>query len=372
MQRGKNHYKNLIKSLKSFGKSEDFIESFLISFDNFISKFDPKKSVNKKELESFLNDFSLTEEEKEAIKDFLIFKNYNLLNEEDYLNLLDYENNKRYERMLGMYTKSNSSFQYTKNLSYEEQLELIKKAQKGDKNAEEEVIYNNMGLVISVAKEYAHFGIDIGDLISEGFFGLINALKNFDINKDVKFSTYATVAIKNSIRRTISENKRIIRLPLNVVTLQRKVINAKDELVIELKREPSVEEIYEKLNHEVNIDKIQDILSLPNSTVSFDDVLNEDSTIKYEDAIKNQDEEGPVDYLNKNESHDAMEKALMKLSARERDILMLRSGFKKDKQYTLEEIGKKYGLTRERVRQIEFDAKHKIKEYLKGDYDDLT
>ncbi len=243
-------------------------------------------------------------------------------------------------------------------LTPEEEVELAIKAKEGDQQAIERLIKSNLRFVVSVAKQYQNQGLSLNDLINEGNVGLIKAVKRFDVTKGFKFISYAVWWIRQSILQALAENSRIIRLPLNRVGTLSKVSKAYSSLEQEFEREPSSDEIAELL--EMNVEEIKETFRINQRKISLDAPINNDEN-SYVETFKNEDSPSPDLELMKESLHKEIETAIRILSMREQEVLKLYFGIDCNQPHTLEEIGDKFNLTRERVRQIKEKALRRLR-----------
>jgi len=245
-------------------------------------------------------------------------------------------------------------------LSREEELEVSRKAKAGDKTAQELLVKSNLRLVISIAKKYLGRGMSFLDLIQEGNVGLIKAVEKFEPEKGFKFSTYATWWIRQAITRAIADQGRLVRIPVHLVETISKINRAKRELTQELGREPSSEEVASRLggNSDASlIDRIEEILPEPVSLAR--PIGDDDSTM--ENIIADIESLSPNDYASLAFLSDGLDNVMKELTEREERVLRLRFGLEDGREYTLDEVGKIFGVTRERIRQIEKNALRKLK-----------
>lgn len=212
----------------------------------------------------------------------------------------------------------------------------------------------NLRLVISVAKRYRDRGLPFLDLIQEGNLGLLRAIEKFDHHRGFKFSTYATYWIRQSISRSIGDRSRTVRLPVHLQDNLRRIQRAKDDLMAGLGREPSVEELADRIGDTVERTRAMENLSL--SFVSLDTPIDDEGKLELSEVIADQGHSSPYQSLEETTALEDVEEALTHLSEREREIVRLRYGLKDGKAYTLEELGHMLGVTRERVRQLEMKA----------------
>ena len=249
-------------------------------------------------------------------------------------------------------------------MTAEEELEVATRIINGDSTAKNEMIERNLRLVVSVAKRYINRGpdgqrLDFLDLISEGNGGLIKAVDKFKPSMGFKFSTYATWWIRQAITRAIADQSRTIRLPVHMTEQSYKINTAQQALEQELNRQPTEEELAEYLHQPIK--KIHQILSVPTANVSLSTPIGEDEDTSLQDTIRASSDADPAISSDKTMLKDQLNAAMAILTPREREIIKLRFGIDLPRSYTLEEIGAKYNLTRERIRQIENKALGKFR-----------
>jgi RNA polymerase primary sigma factor len=243
-------------------------------------------------------------------------------------------------------------------ITAEEEVILAQKIREGDQAALERLTKTNLRFVVSVAKQYQNQGLTLGDLINEGNLGLIKAAKRFDETKGFKFISYAVWWIRQSILQAIAEQSRIVRLPLNQVGSLSKISKAFSRLEQEFEREPSPEELADTL--ETTVEKISDTLSNSGRHVSMDApfVQGEENTLL--DVLENNDPNTDSNLINESLSEE-IKRSLSTLTEREREIIVLFFGLSTNHPLSLEEIGEKFNLTRERVRQIKDKALQRLR-----------
>lgn len=244
-------------------------------------------------------------------------------------------------------------------LNFEQEKELSARALNGDQDAINELVSCNLLLVVPIAKRYYGCGLPLLDLIQEGNLGLITAAKKYDGTKGWRFSTYATYWIRQSISRALGDQSRTIRIPANMVELLGKVRKASNELTIKFKRQPTDEEIAKYLDED--LDKIQTVLDVSQAVSSLDLSVDEDGETSVGDLVADDRVESGYANLVKEANKQIVDDVLSTLPAREAEILRMRFGINQEKAMTLEEVGGHYGITKERIRQIENKAIRKLR-----------
>jgi RNA polymerase primary sigma factor len=268
-------------------------------------------------------------------------------------------NNPRFiteEDSLALYLKEIGK---NKPLSFEEESKLAVLIRKNDRKALEKLVSANLRFVVSVSKNYQNQGLPLTDMISEGNLGLIRAAKRFDEKKNFKFISYAVWWIRQSILKALAEQSRIVRLPLNRVGTINRIRKTQSALEQKYNRTPNLEEIASEL--EIDIAEVQETVKIGNNHMSLDAPLQHTEDAKFLDILQDVDQERPDTFLWEISLQNEINKTLSTLSGREEEIIKLYFGIAEDTAHTLEEIGERFNLTRERVRQIKEKALRRLR-----------
>lgn len=249
-------------------------------------------------------------------------------------------------------------------LDFDQEKTLSAKALKGDKEAINTLVECNLLLVVSIAKKYYGCGLPLLDLIQEGNIGLITAAKKYDGSKGFRFSTYATYWIRQAISRALGNNSRTIRIPANMLELLSKVKKMKADFIQNYHRVPTDEEIAEVLK--VDLDKIHAVMDLAQTVASLDSPVDDEGETSMGDLIADHSAENPLTNLIKESNSQIIDAVFSTLSEREAEILKMRFGISVNKPMTLEEVGNHYGLSKERIRQLENKAIRKLRNPLRA------
>ena len=333
-----------------------------------------KNSLEYQEISEFFKDMELDADEFEKILDFLETNNIDVLRimDDDDIDddiILDDEDEVEVEKIdlsvpdgvsiedpVRMYLKEIGKVPL---LSAEEEIELAKRMELGDQEAKKRLAEANLRLVVSIAKRYVGRGMLFLDLIQEGNLGLIKAVEKFDYRKGYKFSTYATWWIRQAITRAIADQARTIRIPVHMVETINKLIRVSRQLLQELGREPTPEEIAAEMN--MPVDRVREILKISQEPVSLETPIGEEEDSHLGDFIKDDNVPVPADAAAFTLLKEQLEEVLGTLTEREQKVLTLRFGLEDGRARTLEEVGKEFNVTRERIRQIEAKALRKLR-----------
>lgn len=317
--------------------------------------------------ETSLEDIDIDPNEIENMKDDGIDDEFNedMIDESEELSYIEdvfidpsFQNDVKLNDPVKMFLKEIGRFQL---LDKEEEIKIAERVAQGDQEAKDILISANLRLVVSIAKHFIGRGMLFLDLIQEGNLGLIKASEKFDPSKGFKFSTYATWWIRQAITRAIADQARTIRIPVHMVETINKMTKIQRGLIQELGREPTAEEIAEKMGAGITPEKVREIQRIAMEPVSLETPIGEEDDSHLGDFIEDKDALSPSDYASTQILKEELDRAMNDLTEREEKVLRLRYGIGDGRPRTLEEVGKEFGVTRERIRQIEAKALQKLK-----------
>jgi RNA polymerase primary sigma factor len=251
-------------------------------------------------------------------------------------------------------------------LTRQEEIELSKAIIAGDENAKRRFCEANLRLVVSIAKHYINSSMQFLDLIQEGNLGLIKAIDKFDYSKGYKFSTYATWWIRQAISRAISDQGRIIRIPVHMIELIKKLARIQNQLIQKLDHEPEIEELAQELG--ISAEKVREVIKFSQEPISLEKPIGENGDSLLGDFVPDSESDSPADQAIISMLKEQLLEALNELTPREKRVLQLRFGLEDGGIRTLEEIGKEFNVTRERIRQIEAKALQKMRQSSRSDF----
>ena len=348
-------------------------QQFLAKLNELLEAAKKKKNMLEyQEISEHFKDMNLNAEQFEEILEFMEAHNIDVLrisDDDDEDILLDDEDEVEVEQIdlsvpdgvsiedpVRMYLKEIGKVPL---LSAEEEIELAKRMELGDMEAKKRLAEANLRLVVSIAKRYVGRGMLFLDLIQEGNLGLIKAVEKFDYRKGYKFSTYATWWIRQAITRAIADQARTIRIPVHMVETINKLIRVSRQLLQELGREPTPEEIAAEMN--MPVERVREILKISQEPVSLETPIGEEEDSHLGDFIQDDNVPVPADAAAFTLLKEQLEEVLSTLTEREKKVLTLRFGLEDGRARTLEEVGREFNVTRERIRQIEAKALRKLR-----------
>ena len=324
-----------------------------------------KRILDNKDIEEQLSDLELDQEQIDKVYDYLESQGIDVVSnieleeenpEDKELDLTIAENSINIDDHVRMYLKEIGKVAL---LSGDEEIELAKRIENGDEEAKRRLAEANLRLVVSIAKKYVGRGMLFLDLIQEGNLGLLKAVEKFDYRKGYKFSTYATWWIRQAITRAIADQARTIRIPVHMVETINKLIRVSRQLLQELGREPTDDELAAEM--QMPVEKVRETRKIAQEPVSLETPIGEEEDSHLGDFIPDDDIPAPADAAAFSLLKEQLNEVLNTLNERERDVLRLRFGLVDGKARTLEEVGSQFNVTRERIRQIEAKALRKLR-----------
>ena len=363
--------------IRKDGHMEENAQKFLEKMNELVALGKKKKSIlDVQEINDFFADMELSAEQMEKVFEYLEGHNIDVLritadtdDDVDIDNMIAEEEEVDMENIdlsdpegvsiedpVRMYLKEIGKVPL---LSAEREIELAKRMEEGDEDAKKELAEANLRLVVSIAKRYVGRGMLFLDLIQEGNLGLIKAVEKFDYHKGYKFSTYATWWIRQAITRAIADQARTIRIPVHMVETINKLIRVSRQLLQELGREPLPEEIAKELD--MPVERVREILKISQEPVSLETPIGEEEDSHLGDFIQDDNVPVPAEAAAQTLLKEQLDEVLDTLTEREQKVLRLRFGMNDGRARTLEEVGKEFDVTRERIRQIEAKALRKLR-----------
>lgn len=363
--------------IRKDGHMEENAQKFLEKMNELVALGKKKKSIlDVQEINNFFADMELSAEQMEKVFEYLEGHNIdvlritadtdddvdidNMIAEEEEVDMenidLSVPEGVSIEDPVRMYLKEIGKVPL---LSAEREIELAKRMEEGDEDAKKELAEANLRLVVSIAKRYVGRGMLFLDLIQEGNLGLIKAVEKFDYHKGYKFSTYATWWIRQAITRAIADQARTIRIPVHMVETINKLIRVSRQLLQELGREPLPEEIAKELD--MPVERVREILKISQEPVSLETPIGEEEDSHLGDFIQDDNVPVPAEAAAQTLLKEQLDEVLDTLTEREQKVLRLRFGMNDGRARTLEEVGKEFDVTRERIRQIEAKALRKLR-----------